>query len=78
MNSPYQATALKWQQEKHDQEQSLEDARWRLEQGQAPTEAIEHAQYRAERDRLRRQEHAISIRQNSNRTPAGPGGSAGP
>ena len=28
--SMYQATALKLQQEKHDQEQSLEDARWRL------------------------------------------------
>ena len=72
--SMYQATALKLQQEKHDQEQALEDAQWRMEQGEAPTEAIEHAYYRSERDRLRRQEQAISQRENGSRTPAGAGG----
>jgi chromosome segregation ATPase len=61
--SMYQATALKLQQEKHDQEMSLEDAQWKLDQGQAPTEAIEHAWYRSERDRLRRQEFAIQQRE---------------
>ena len=61
--SMYQATALKLQQEKHDQEMSLEDAQWKLDQGQAPTEAIEHAWYRSERDRLRRQEYAIQQRE---------------
>ena len=58
--SMYQATAMKLQQTKHDREMELEDAQWRLEQGQAPTEAAEHAWYRKERERLRRAESAAS------------------
>ena len=54
----YQATAMKLQQTKHDREMELEDAQWRLEQGQAPTEEAEHAWYRSERERLRRAESA--------------------
>ena len=72
--SMYQATALKLQQEKHDQEMSLEDAQWRLDQGQAPTEAIEHAWYRSERDRLRRQEYAIQHRERGGASTASGGG----
>jgi chromosome segregation ATPase len=56
--SMYQATAMKLQQTKHDREMELEDAQWRLEQGQAPTEEAEHAWYRSERERLRRAESA--------------------
>ena len=58
--SMYQATAMKLQQTKHDRDMELEDARWRLQQGQAPTEAAEHAWYRAERERLRKIESAQS------------------
>ena len=61
--SMYQATALKLQQEKHDRDMELEEAQWRLEQGQAPTEEIEHAWYRSERDRLRRQEESMRKRE---------------
>ena len=58
--SMYQATAMKLQQTKHDREMELEDAKWRLQQGQAPTEAAEHAWYRTERERLRKREAAQS------------------
>ena len=58
--SMYQATAMKLQQTKHDREMEYEDAQWRLQQGQAPTEAAEHAWYRTERDRLRKIESAQS------------------
>ena len=60
--SMYQATALKLQQEKHDRDMELEEAQWRLEQGQAPTEEIEHAWYRSERDRLRPGLHRMNGR----------------
>lgn len=57
--SMYQATAMKLQQEKHDRETELEDARWRLDNGGAPTEEVEHEWYRMERERLRRREAAL-------------------
>ena len=61
--SMYQATAMKLQQEKHDREMELEDASWRFDQGEPPTSAAEHEWYRIERERLRRQERAVSRRQ---------------
>lgn len=54
--SMYQATAMKLQQEKHDREMELEDASWRLENNEAPTEEAKHEWYRLERERLRRAE----------------------
>ena len=51
--SMYQATAIKLQQEKHDKELQLEDAKWRLEHGQPPTDSIEQEWYKMERERLR-------------------------
>ena len=39
--SMYQATAMKLQQEKHEAELSVQDANWRLEQGQPPNEEAE-------------------------------------
>jgi len=60
--SMYQATAMKLQQEKHDRNMELEDATWRLENGEPPTEEAEHEWYRMERERLRRAE-ARAMRQ---------------
>lgn len=54
--SMYQATAMKLQQEKHDREMEMEDAQWRSDNGQPPTEHAEHEWYRMERERLRKQE----------------------
>lgn len=50
--SMYQATALKLEQEKAEREKLLEDATYKLEHGEAPTEEAVHDWYRLERDRL--------------------------
>lgn len=50
--SMYQATAMKLQQEKHEAELSVQDANWRLEQGQPPNEEAE-----LEWERIMREEH---------------------
>jgi len=39
--SMYQATAMKLQQEKHELELEVQDAQWRVDQGQAPNEEAE-------------------------------------
>eukprot|EP00741_Cyanophora_paradoxa_P004850 tig00000836_g4705.t1 len=57
--SMHQATAMKLQQEKHDREISVEEARWRLDNGQPPTEDAEREWYRMERDRMLRREAAL-------------------
>jgi chromosome segregation ATPase len=60
--SMYQATAMKLQQEKHDREVEIEDATWRVENHEAPSEDAEHEWYRLERERVRRQEEAMESR----------------
>lgn len=47
--SMYQATALRLQQEKLQREKAIEEARWRLEHGEAPTNAAESLLKRMER-----------------------------
>lgn len=54
--SMYQATAMKLEHQKRDQQEELKQARELLSQGMAPTEDAEHEWYRMERDRVRRQE----------------------
>ncbi len=55
----YQATAMKLQQEKNDRSLEIEEAEWKLEHNEPPTENAEQEWYRRERDRLRRNEEKI-------------------
>jgi hypothetical protein len=48
--SMYQATAMKLQQEKHELELEVQDAQWRVDQGQAPNEDTELEWERTERE----------------------------
>eukprot|EP01052_Picozoa_sp_SAG31_P025663 SAG31_NODE_2263_length_6060_cov_12.232344_2_plen_926_part_00 len=62
--SMYQATAMKLQQEKHESELSVQDAKWRLEQGQAPNEEAELEWERIIREEaLRRELRAEQVQQ---------------
>lgn len=54
--SMYQATAMKLEHQKREQQEELGEARDRLTKGFSPTEDAEHEWYRMERDRVRRQE----------------------
>uniref|UniRef100_A0A7S3D2I3 Coiled-coil domain-containing protein 146 n=2 Tax=Palpitomonas bilix TaxID=652834 RepID=A0A7S3D2I3_9EUKA len=51
--SMYQALAMKLQQEKHEGELILEDARWRLDNDQPPTDDAEKEWFRMENEKLR-------------------------
>lgn len=66
--SMYQATAMKLQQEKHESELSVQDATWRLEQGQPPNEEAELEWERMVREAALRQE----LRQEQQVQPAAP------
>ena len=55
----YQATAMKLQQEKEQREKQIEEAEWRLDHGQPPTDGTEQEWYRKERERLRRNEEKL-------------------
>ncbi len=57
--SMYQATALRLQQEKISREKILEEATWKLDHGEAPTEDAIKAWNRKERKRLASIEAAI-------------------
>jgi chromosome segregation ATPase len=57
--SMYQATALRLQQEKMTREKALEEARWKLDHGEAPTEDAVKTWNRNERKRLAAIETAI-------------------
>jgi len=70
--SMYQATAMKLQQEKHDREVELEEAQWRLENGEPPNEETEHEWYRMERERLRKEEELLERRAKAEQTGAPP------
>lgn len=65
--SMYQATAMKLQQEKHELELEVQDAEWRVDQGQAPNEEAElewerivrEAAYRRDMEERQVQQQAV-------------------
>lgn len=57
--SMYQATALRLQQEKMNREKAMEEAKWKLDHGEAPTEDAVKTWNRNERKRLAAIETAI-------------------
>jgi len=57
--SMYQATAMRLQQEKQDREMGLEDARWRVQNEQPPTDESERQWYRMQRSRIEREERSM-------------------
>jgi len=57
--SMYQATAMKLQQEKAAKEQELEEAKWKLAHGQAPSDEAEREWYRMESQMLARHEQQL-------------------
>lgn len=61
--SMYQATAMKLEHQKNEQNNELGEARQRLSRGQPPTEDAEHEWFRMERDRVRRQEALMDRKQ---------------
>eukprot|EP01038_Epipyxis_sp_PR26KG_P007169 gene7169-9772_t len=71
--SMYQATALRLQQEKLHREKCLEEAKWRYDHGEAPTEDAVKELNRAERKRIymmeaamRREEEMLMVHPSSN------------
>jgi chromosome segregation ATPase len=58
--SMYQATALRLQQEKVSREEMLEEAKWKISHGEAPTEDAAKEWARMERKRVMREEAATA------------------